>query len=411
MIAIDYNKLRDIESKIGSPFYIMNPDMYEENVKAFAAAFRDRYEKLIVGYSFKTNYVPALCLRAKQLGCYAEVVSEMEMDLAVSLGSKNIIFNGPIKREEALIKAIHLGAIINIDAEYEVDFLCQYHKDNPHKEIKAGLRLNVMLTDENGHSVVQNGLRCGRFGLPYDILSRNIKKLRDAGIKIISVHGHTSSSDRAVVNYKVITDYMLKVCEEFGLDDIEYFDIGGGYFGAAPQGLDLTGRPKYEDYANIVVDSVGKSSWFNKCRPYIVIEPGSSVVSNVFKYYTKVYQIKHIGEKNFAMVDGTVFDVKPTMHSNNLPHVVITDGDNGSEDLYDVVGSTCMEKDVILKDVTLKGLKAGDYIEIRGVGAYTICLTPTFINYLAPIVSIEKDGVRVVRRRQQLDDILTIYER
>ena len=121
--------------------------------------------------------------------------------------------------------------------------------------------------------------------------------------------------------------------------------------------------------------------------------------------------MKHIGDKNFAMVDGTVFDVKPTMHSNNLPHVVISNSEDGKDMIYDVVGSTCMEKDVILKDVPLKGLKAGDYIEIRGVGAYTICLTPTFINYLAPIISVEGAKMNVVRRRQQLDDILTIYER
>ena len=213
MEPINYSFLKELDEKYGSPFYIMYPDVYEDNVKTFAAAFRRRYEKLIVGYSFKTNYVPALCLRAKQLGCYAEVVSDMEMDLAMSLGFENIIFNGPIKRDGALVRAIQVGAIINIDAEYEVDFLCQYYHEHPEKEIKAGLRLNIMLSDEHGNSVVQNGLRCGRFGFPSDILSRNIQKLRDAGIKIISVHGHTSSSDRAVINYNVISDYMLRVCE------------------------------------------------------------------------------------------------------------------------------------------------------------------------------------------------------
>lgn len=410
MKQMGYNTLKKIEAKVGSPFYIMHSEVYEANVKAFVNAFKKRYEKLIVGYSFKTNYVPALCLKAKEIGCYAEVVSEMEMDLALFLGFENIIFNGPIKRGDALKRAIEHGAIINIDAEYEVDYICQYRKEHPYEEIKAGLRLNVMLTDENGNSVVQNGLRCGRFGFPHDILIQNIQKLQNFGIKIISVHGHTSSSDRAVANYIVISNYMLRVCEEFGLNDIEYFDIGGGYFGAAPHGLDLTGRPRYEDYANAVLDCVGKSSWFEKLHPCIVIEPGSSVVSNVFKYYTKIYQIKHIGDKNFVMVDGTVFDVKPTMHSNNLPHFVISDSADGKEKLYDVVGSTCMEKDVILKNVPLKGVKAGDFIEIRGVGAYTICLTPTFINYLAPIVLMENDEIKLVRRKQQLEDILTIYE-
>ena len=399
-----------IEAQVGSPFYVMNPDLYESNVRAFADAFRKYYDKIIIGYSFKTNYVPALCIRAKRIGCYAEVVSEMEMDIALRIGFDKIIFNGPIKRQNALIRAIKHQAIINIDAEYEVDFLCQYKKEHPDAEIKAGVRLNIMLVDENGNSVVQNGLRSGRFGFPYDILAKNITRLRDAGIRVVSVHGHTSSSDRAVVNYQVITDYMLRICEEFHLNDIEFFDIGGGFFGAAPEGLDLTNRPKYEDYVNIVVDCLKNSGWFNRCLPYIVIEPGSSVVSNVFKYYTKVYQLKKINGKNFAMVDGTVFDVKPTMHSNNLPHSIVAESVEAESDVYDVVGSTCMEKDIMLREVALPKLKIGDFLEFRGVGAYTISLTPTFINYLPPIVTVANERIDVVRRKQQIDDVLNIYK-
>lgn len=402
--------IKKIEAHVGSPFYVMNPDQYESNVRAFTDAFRRNYDRIIIGYSFKTNYVPALCIRAKRLGCYAEVVSEMEMDIALRIGFEKIIFNGPIKRQNALIRAIKHQAIINIDAEYEVDFLCQYKKEHPDAEIKAGIRLNIMLVDKNGNSVVQNGLRSGRFGFPYDILAKNITRLRDAGIRIVSVHGHTSSSDRAVVNYQVITSYMLRICEDFSLNDIEFFDIGGGFFGAAPEGLDLTNRPKYEDYANIVVDCLKKSGWFNRCLPYIVIEPGSSVVSNVFKYYTKVYQLKRINGKNFAMVDGTVFDVKPTMHSNNLPHSVISESVEDESEIYDVVGSTCMEKDIMLREVSLPKLKIGDFMEFRGVGAYTISLTPTFINYLSPIVTIENETINVVRRKQQIDDVLNIYK-
>ena len=410
MKHIDYKQLKELDAKYGTPFYIMDSDKYRCNINSFIDAFERKYEKIIAGYSFKTNYVPILCKIAKEEGCYAEVVSEMEMDMALRLGFKKIIFNGPIKRKNALVRAIKYQAIINIDAEYEVDILCQYKKNYPDTEIKAGIRLNIMLVDENGNSVVQNGLRSGRFGFPYDILEKNIVRLKEAGIRVVSVHGHTSSSDRAAVNYRVIAAYMLRICEEFDLNDIEFFDIGGGFFGAAPEGLDLTNRPKYEDYANIVVDCLKNSRWFNRCLPYIVIEPGSSVVSNVFKYYTKVYQLKRINGKNFAMVDGTVFDVKPTMHNNNLPHSIMSESAEDEYEVYDVVGSTCMEKDIMLREVTLPKLKSGDFLEFRGVGAYTISLTPTFINYLPPIVTVENETINVVRRKQQMDDVLNIYK-
>lgn len=410
MEQINYEDLARIEKECGTPFYLMHPNKYRKNISDFISAFQKRYPHVIAGYSFKTNYVPALCEVAKSLGCYAEVVSEMELDLAIKLGFEHIIFNGPIKKESALQKAISHRAIINIDSEYEVDYLCQYKNDNPALELKVGLRVNVHLTDENGNSTVQCGLREGRFGFAHDIIGDNIKRLGIAGIKIVSLHGHTSSSDRAVKNYQVITDYMLSVCEEFRLDDLQYFDIGGGFFGAAPEGLDLKGKPSYEDYANVVLDSALKNEWFVHRQPTIVIEPGSSVVSNVFTYYTKVYQLKHIGSKNFVMVDGSVFDVKPTMHSNNLPYRILSENRGGEGGLYDVVGSTCMEKDVILHDVELANVKAGDFIEIHGVGAYTIALTPTFINYLAPILSMEIGKSKLVRRKQNIEDIIKIYK-
>ena len=410
MEQINYSCLKETEQRIGTPFYLMYSEQYKHNIASFVAAFKKRYQNVIAGYSFKTNHIPALCEIAKSEGYYAEVVSEMELDLAIKLGFDKIIFNGPIKKDEAFRKAIAHHAIINLDSVYEIDYICQYKRENPETELKIGLRVNVRLTDENGQSTIQCGLREGRFGFSYQILGENINRLREAGIAIVALHGHTSSSDRAVANYKVITEYMLSVCEDFQLNDLRYFDLGGGFFGAAPEGMDTTGMPSYEDYANAIMDIALRNKWFVQQQPSIVIEPGVSVVSNVFTYYMKVYQIKHIGSKNFVIVDGTVFDVKPTMHANNLPYTVISDNQEGESGLFDVVGSTCMEKDIILHDVELNHIKSGDYIEIKGVGAYTIALTPTFINYQAPIISIENGESKLIRRRQELSDVISIYE-
>lgn len=410
MEPINYALLKGLDEQFGTPFYLMDVEKYRSNINNFLTAFRKRYEKVVAGYSFKTNYVPALCKIALDEGVMAEVVSEMEYELARRIGFEKVIFNGPIKRPAIFEKALEHGAIINLDSEYEVEMICEYAKNHPDADLQVGMRININLTDENGYSTIQCGLRFGRFGFPSDIICHNIERLREAGVKIVSLHGHTSTSDRAVLNYKIITQHMLQVCEQYGLNELEWFDIGGGYFGAAPEGMDLTGRPTYEDYANCVLDEALASEWFVRVQPTIVIEPGSSVVSNVFSYYTKVYQNKKVGKVNFVMVDGTVFDVKPTLHSNNLPHDVYRAVETGDYYTCDVVGSTCMEKDVLLKEVVLPKLNAGDFIRFKGVGAYTICLTPTFINFLAPILSLEDGEYKEVRRRQTVDDILTNYK-
>ena len=54
----------NLAERFGTPFYLMDGDRYLANINAFRAAFRSPCE-LIVGYSFKTNYVPALCKIAK----------------------------------------------------------------------------------------------------------------------------------------------------------------------------------------------------------------------------------------------------------------------------------------------------------------------------------------------------------
>ena len=406
---MDFEQLDVLSRKYGTPYYLMKGQTFKDNIHHFQDAFKQRYEKLIIGYSFKTNYVPALCQIAMNEGCYAEVVSNMEFQIAQQLGFKHIIFNGPIKTEEGLSAAIEAGAIINIDSEYEIDFICKYKRAHPESKPQIGLRINIRLTDTDGHSTIQCGLRQGRFGFPHDILERNIVRLLSSDIAIVSLHGHTSSSDRAVNNYRIIVEQMLDTCKQFQLNDLKYFDIGGGFFGAAAEGICTLGKPAYEDYANIVLDIVLSDEWFMQHQPSIVIEPGSSVVSNVFEYVTKVYQNKQIGDVHFVTVDGSVFDVKPTQHANNLPITVVRKEERTGMDICDVVGSSCMEKDVILKGVQLPRVENGDYIIMRGVGAYTICLTPTFINFLSPILCVEDNAIKVVRRRQNVKDVLNIY--
>ena len=408
---MNFNKIDTIARQYGTPYYLMDGDTFVRNITNFRKAFTRRYDKVVVGYSFKTNYVPALCKLAKEAGCVAEVVSEMEYQLAKHIGYEQVIYNGPIKKEGSLRRALEDGAVVNIDSHYEIDAILAYRQEHPNQEIKVGLRLNIDLTGEDGVSRVQNGLRVGRFGFSREMMVEVISVFQKHDIQIVSLHGHTSSSDRAVVNYSYIARQMLQVCEHFSLDKLKYFDVGGGFFGAAAKGIDVSAKPKYQDYADCIVEECFGNEWFDRVRPYIVIEPGVSVVANVFSYVSKIFQTKEIAGQSFVTTDGTVFDVKPTMHNNNLPHSFYCA--TSSEDSYkaNLVGSTCMEKDIILNQVSIPcNIAHGDYVKIDGVGAYTIVLTPTFINYISPILEVSNENViGVVRRRQTLGDVMALY--
>lgn len=407
---MDITKIKKIESDVGSPFYTLDVEKYKANVTNFKKAFLKYYSKVEVGYSFKTNYLPPLCSSAKDLGVFAEVVSRFEYDLALKLGftGSDIIFNGPIKRKEDIYLALNNKSIINIDSFQELESVIEYSIQNADEAIDVGLRVNIELKDEKGVSHVQCGLREGRFGFSNSAIPSVVTRLQRNNINIVSLHGHTSSSDRAVENYGVICQQLLSVAKKFSLDKVKYFNIGGGFFGAAAKGVNVSGKPTYDDYAKYISSLLLADEWFIRVKPSIVIEPGVSVVANTMSFISKVYEVKHINSKKFIVIDGSVYDVKPTMHTNNLPYQFILQSNKNESFTADVVGSTCMEKDVILRNIQAN-CSVGDYIQISGVGAYTIVMTPTFINTFSPIVVLEQNKYRVIRRRQTLTDFLSPY--
>lgn len=410
---MEWNKINDLYEENDNCFYLYHSDRFKSNLNNIYDAFSSYFSSVVVGYSFKTNYLPALIKDAKSLGCRAEVVSKMEYDIAKALGfsGNEIIFNGPIKKYQDFVLALKDKSIINIDSLYELEYLERYRNENPKGAIEIGLRINIDLKTEDGISKVQCGLRSSRFGLNKELLIFVKDFCQKHSISIVSIHGHTSSMDRAVGNYKIISHQLLEVCEELDLTELKFFDLGGGFFGASPEGLDISDRPTYTDYAKSVAEVLLNNDWFIKINPTVVIEPGASVSSNVMEFCTRIYQIKVFGDKKFLCVDGSIYNVKPTLYSGNPFYKLVSQNRKKKEyvDLYDVVGSTCMEKDVILSSAEFNEPESGDFICFRGLGAYCIVLTPNFINYLPPIYKIENNNISSIRRQQSCDDVLNIY--
>ncbi len=407
-----YNIIKKLDVAIGTPFYITYPDRYFQNIDSFTKAFTSRYDKFILAYSFKTNYTPPILTIARDYGCYAEVVSEMEYGMAISLGydKRNIVCNGPVKRREWLRSAIENGSVINLDGEYEADAVIAMIYDLP-KPVKVGLRINMEINTAAGASAIQSGLKESRFGMSEEVLHRVIPRLKSAGVLINSLHGHTSSTNRAVENYQLIAERFLQICNNYHLDDVEYLDFGGSYFGGAPKEISIVGKPTFDDYAEGILNTLKADKWFEIHKPFIVIEPGTSVVTNTLELVTKVYQHKCIRGKHFVVVDGSIFQVKSQIGKINYPFEEVSNNEIQEPIQCDIVGSTCMEVDKISVDVQLSHYRHGDYLVYKSVGAYRNNMTPFFINARPPIVTINENGEwSLVRPRQEVGEMIDLLK-
>jgi diaminopimelate decarboxylase len=409
-----YDKIAETFSFAGSPFYLCDGRRFCVNFDRITAAFSSRWPKFILAYSYKANYLPYLCQIVRDKGGWAEVVSRLEYDLACKIGQNpaKIIFNGPVKQYDDIETALNQKSVVNLDSLQEMDLVVHYARNNPAKIIPIGIRINMGLTDNAGQSHIQNRLPVGRFGFdPAELEADRWKLAAENNLKIISLHGHTSTTDRSLWGYETITRTLCEIAEKYFSQTIEYINIGGGIFGDIPASMGFTGVPSFDDYAETVCSVLQQNRWAVAQRPTLVLEPGIAISANVVSLITKVIAVKMIKDKILVTVDGSAFHIKPTLHTRNLPWSLIPhDNTKRSSARFSVVGATCMEKDYLLTDVEGPLPKEGDAIRIDQAGAYTLVLSPPFIHPAPAVVAVEEnEHFKVIRSRQTLDDMFKNY--
>ena len=96
---VDKQIIEQLRAEYGESFYLIDSAQFRKNFTELKTAFNDIYPNWNIAYSYKTNYTPKLCKIVNELGGYAEVVSEMELEIAKQVGCKadRIIWNGPTK--------------------------------------------------------------------------------------------------------------------------------------------------------------------------------------------------------------------------------------------------------------------------------------------------------------------------
>ena len=140
--------------RYGSPLFVISERTLRENVRRLKRAFATRWPRVRHGWSYKTNYLGAVCNVLHQEGSWAEVVSDFEYEKARSLGvpGSRIIFNGPLKSARILEQAIQEGAAIHIDHLDELYTIEQIAMivDEP---FDSGLATRFLVRGRNEHDI------------------------------------------------------------------------------------------------------------------------------------------------------------------------------------------------------------------------------------------------------------------
>lgn len=401
-MTLDSNIIKRIREEYGDAFYLLDSRQFEHNFIELRNAFRSYYDNSNIAYSYKTNYTPKFCKIVDGLGGYAEVVSEMEVDIALKSGVEysRIIWNGPIKNRMRLQDFLLNGGTCNIDSAEELHFIGELVKNHPDVVFNLGIRCNYDVND----GVVS------RFG--FDIYGDDFKE---------ALHFVTNTENVCFKNFqchfaKRQIEYwparakgMLDILTSTGIMP-ERIDIGGGLFGKMHESLKVQFSheiPTYDDYARVAAGLFAEYFKDKERKPELLIEPGSAVVGDCMKFVGTVKTIKNIRGKWFATILGSQKNI--SMSGVNPPIEVIPMG-NSPRDFsnLDMVGFTCIEGDVLYHGYN-GSLAIDDAVVFGNCGSYSIVMKPPFILPNFPILDICGEDIEVIKRAENFNDLFSTY--
>ena len=397
--------VKDLVEKFGSPLFVISEKKIRENQRNVYRIFKNRYPKIQFAWSYKTNYLDAVCSIFHQENSWAEVVSEFEYDKARKLGVKgnHIIFNGPYKSKAALLKAIKEGTKIHIDHFDELYDLIEITESNDQKALVA-IRVNMDV-----------GIypKWDRFGFNYENGEawQAIRRiLSSKNLQLTGLHTHIGTYMMSAEAYRVAASKLAALARSIKQEydvRLEYIDMGGGFashntlIGQYLPAEEMV--PSMEQFADAIASGLFELPYKGDELPMLILETGRSLVDDAGSLITTVIANKRLSDGRRAVIVDAGVNLLFT--SFWYKHKITPAQENGlhTEDTT-IYGPLCMNIDVIREGILLPPLKRGERLVIDYAGAYNNTQWMQFISMRPNVVMVMEDGsVELIRKAETLE--------
>lgn len=410
MSRIDGVAVRDLVDQYGSPLYVLSESTLRRRYRDMVRAFSVRYPRVQIAYSYKTNYLSAVCSILKQEGAWAEVVSGFEYSIAQALKipGNQIVFNGPYKTRDELRRAATDGARINLDSHDEM-YLMEEVARELNRPIDVGIRLNM----EVGHTPWERFGFNLESGQAYDAIKR---MMSNQLLNVKGLHVHAGTYIDNVEIYRAVAEKLVEFYRQIKTElniRLDSWDMGGGF---ASINTLLTSYlpgsqtcPTFDQYADAIGPTLLRGPFGPDEVPLLLLEPGRAIVDEAMHLITTVHSSKRLpsGGKSYVVDAGVNllfasfwyrYDVQPAQ-----------DGGFSTEEAA-IYGPLCMQIDCIRPSISLPQMRPGELLVIKNVGAYNLSQSMQFIQ-TRPAVVLLKDGESHIVREAETPEYVRAPER
>lgn len=384
----------------GSPLYFLDTAALKAKADRLKAAFDQVFSSVGYYYAVKSNNHPDVARTLLTCGFGLDVSSGLELETALELGARRIVFSGPGKAgHELLLAAIHADKVmVLVDSPGELERLAVVAA-----RLKQTVRCGVRLT------VNPNGL-WRKFGIPLDTLA-DFWRAADQSpcIRLTGLQFHASwnlSPQTQIAFIEKLGKTIGKLPPPYQ-KAIEFVDIGGGYWPEQGEWLHPHATPAGRVHAALGYPPEHPTP--HHCLAAVPIETfAEQLGAAVRKHLFSVIPCRICIEPG-RWLSHEAMHLLVTVVDKKAPDLVITDaGTNAvgwerfesdyfpvlnltrpalTETPCHILGSLCTPHDVWGYFYFGAAIEAGDILMIPTQGAYTYSLRQNFIKPLPKVVT------------------------
>jgi len=398
-----------LAGEFGTPLYVFDELNLRRRCAEFKTEFGQRYHDVTVLYAAKAFTAKAMLILVKEEGLGLDIVSGGELGIAQSVDfpMERVCFPGNNKSAEELEMALQLGiGRIVVDNPHELNML---------REIAGKRKADILLRlspgiDPHTHQYHTTGTVDSKFGFTLSTWDEAVASAVAApNLNLLGLHCHLGSGIFEIEPYQkaigVILEFAAAMKQKYGFE-LKELDVGGGF--GVRYTLEAT-PPPVSTFAELITSRIK-----DKCRelklalPRLIIEPGRAIVAQAGVALYRAGVVKDIpGVRRYVSVDGGMGDnIRYALYGARHEAVVANKVSEKESGEVTIAGKFCESGDILIRDINLPPVSAGDIIAVAGCGAYCLPLSSNYNATFRPAVVMVREGeARLIRRRETIEDL------
>lgn len=407
--------LADIAAEYGTPSYVMDEDEIRKNCRVYTNAMNEYYDgKGIVLYASKALSCKYIYRIMKEEGMGVDVVSGGELYTAIKAGfpAERIYFHGNNKTDDEIKMALEYGVgKIVADNVFELESINKIAGE-------MGKTADIMFRikpgiDAHTHSFVQTGQIDSKFGVALETGEAEefaVKVDSMPNINVVGVHCHIGSQIFELAPFELAAEKMMNFIADMkdrhGIE-IDELNLGGGYGIKYTESDTPIDYDKYICAVSKVVRGISESRGVK--LPFIVMEPGRSIVAEAGLTVYKVGAVKEIPNiRTYISVDGGMGDnPRYILYQSEYEAARVRDPLAEKTMVATIAGKCCESGDILVENARLPEVKAGDLIAVLATGAYNYSMASNYNRIpRPPIVMVSGGKAKLAVKRESYDDLI-----